>query len=205
MSFEGQFDSKINDAKAGIKELQSSLAKQYDAIENNPNLSKAGRDAELSKAYNQARDKYDAYVQTIKDNMDVKRSSLLKDAVRHPSDNYGTLPSKENTAEMRSLIEHAENTYQKGGSDLQRLLERAKNMNDTAMIRAISFVAYHAKDKGLCAQLAEVSEPMKRLYEFEESQGIFMSVEDRVYHALAQVSLSKPSGLSQQSLNDLVR
>ena len=205
MTFTGQFDSKIDDAKAGMLALRNALSKEYEAIENNPNLSKAGRDAELSKAYNQARDKYDAYVQTIKDNLEIKRSSLLKDAVRNPSEHYGMPASKENTAEMRSLIAQAEDVYQKGSSDVQKLIQRAKNMNDTAMIRALSFVAYHANDKALCSQLAEVSEPMRKLYDFEVNQGIFMSIEDRVYSALANVSLTKPSGLSQQSLNDLVR
>lgn len=203
MAFESLNLSEISQSKQAISQLRAEVVTAYDNIENNDHLSEAGKEAEQLKVYQNAKAEFDRHLQAIEDNKDMARRGYYNEVTRHPSEVYGTASSKENTAEMRSLIEKAEEVYYGGATkrgELERMINRAINTKDQALIRALGYVAYEDINKDLLSRLAPYSQAIKNLYEFEVEYGIFRSASVKVSEKIALTGLCKPPRVSPKNL-----
>ncbi|HOR57649.1 MAG TPA: hypothetical protein PLV82_03160 [bacterium] len=195
---------KINMNIEAIAKLRAEVSLSYDKIENDTNLSEAGKEAEEVKIYSRSKKLYDRLRDEIETTRDAVRADLINKIKRHPKTYYGVQPSIEETAEMRSLIDKADKAYSQDDTrEFNRLQKLAIDTGDKAMIRALGFVAYRAGNSALLAPLSEHDSTVKALYEFEVEQGIFRSREDLIGERIQLTGIKKPPRASQETLNQL--
>jgi hypothetical protein len=189
-----------------FEQIKANRAETYRKIEElraDKTLSAEGKRVKISQAYREGIEKHKQLISHYKAEVESRKNEVVSNLYRHPLELFGhtDVRSKGFVTELRELIEKAEAAYKSGEKEVNALTERAINMRDKAMIRALSAVAYANGDYKHLEALADHDAAAKSALEFEQGLGEFRDAQTKLQLQSALSGIEAPPEVSSADKN----
>lgn len=132
--------AKVNEFIAITEKIRGEYSTRRQEIKDDENLSIRGRQKLLDELFEAYRDKHKVVMKRYQAWRENTKERVIREVYSHP------VYTESGAEKMRPLVERAETAYREGERAVEALTERAINMRDKEMIRALVATSYSRRD-----------------------------------------------------------
>lgn len=181
-----------------VKNNRVKTNREMEKIRGDITLSLEGKRMKLENAYRDGVLEHKKLINRYKIAVNSLKEDVTRNIYLHPN-SYG-FNSDSQIKEMRELIEKSEVAFEK--KEFDNLIERAMNMRDKSLIRALGSVAYTKKDYESLEKLKTIDTSISKVLDFEKGFGSLADANTKLELSVMLRGVEKPNDISQAVLNE---